>query len=389
MHRSWKSLLIAVLMLAIYGVGVYTAEDVMGRLFPKPSAAQSGKGRPTPSGLGRILPKDDIINIGGIPGDRIKTLYVTANKTVQKGEPLVEFASRDERQHELELATRQVAVAEARLKEIDAAEKAKLADLDVQATKAKGASELKVKVEDIQLPSVEEAYKYANDLLSSLRSLDPTRATVAAQDMQKAVTEASAAKARLDAAVASRDAARRQASLDKESFTKARAAAEAEFALSRTALSLPVLREQQRLAKLRYDRALLTADSDGRVLRVLAREGSTVGQEPILQLTSSNKLVVLAEVYVDAIKELSAWVAQGKGVQATMESAALEAPLRGTLVNAGAIAPIVARNSVTGFSPRADADRRIIEVRIELDDESSERAKKYVGLEVNVKFLQP
>jgi HlyD family secretion protein len=389
MHRGWTTLLLAALTLAAYGVGVYTGNPLR-RWEPPPGPDGRQVIEPVYlAGSGRVQPADDILYIGGIPGDRIKTLFVKVNDRVAKGMPLVEFASRAERERELELASRQVANAKARLDLLADSRRKKLAELKQQAVKAAFANELKVRLDEIQMPAAREGAKYAAELLAGLRSLDPTRALVVAQDMQKAVVEAASARARSDSAAASLEAARRQAELDRQVFAASAESVEAEFELSRVSLALPVLEEQQRLAELRYQRGRIVADSDARVLRVLGREGGAVGQEPILQLTTTEEMVVIAEVDVASVKRLSGWVETGRPVRATMKTEAFEGELTGTVKAEGAIAPGVARNAVGGFSPRADADRRVVEVRVELDRESSEKVAKFVGLEVNVKFHKP
>ena len=64
---------------------------------------------------------------------------------------------------------------------------------------------------------------------------------------------------------------------------------------------------------------------------------------------------------------------------ATVTSAALEHPLSGEVTSIGRT---VARNSVFELNPAADADHRVLEVRIRLDPDPL--AARYINMQVNV-----
>ena len=52
------------------------------------------------------------------------------------------------------------------------------------------------------------------------------------------------------------------------------------------------------------------------------------------------------------------------------------------------VARVVIHNQLLSLNPRADQDRRIVKVRVLLDPESADRARKLIGLQVNV-LLKP
>lgn len=101
-------------------------------------------------------------------------------------------------------------------------------------------------------------------------------------------------------------------------------------------------------------------------------------------------MIAVAEVYATDVEVLRDWVAPGTSVEAEISGPALgRTILHGKLTSAAAIGRSVARNAAMGFSPRADSDRRVVEVRVELDEASSKQAALFVGLEVDVKFIAP
>jgi multidrug resistance efflux pump len=134
-------------------------------------------------------------------------------------------------------------------------------------------------------------------------------------------------------------------------------------------------------------RSQIKAPVAGTVLKIFHRVGDTTSHEPILQIAAGEGMVVVAEVYATKVHVLRDWLEKGKKVNAIVTSPALgEAKLKGTVNKEEDIAKGVARNMITGFNPRGDADRRVVEVRVALDKEAMDTASKYIGLDVEVTF---
>ncbi len=390
MPRAVLTSLLVVLILSVgFGLGMYSGSRLQ-RLFVSDTNDSTPVIRKhNPSGLGRIQPYHGLINIGGIPGDRISKLNVAINSRVKKGEELVVFASQAQRLSELKVATEQLAAALQQRARLNEAEKQKLTELRAQQARAKLGNDLKHELDLLQIPVAEQGFKLADDVLNGLRSLDPTRASVVAQDLQKAVFEQASAQAKLKAARLSAEAAKAQSQLDDKSIEASIAAVQAEFDLKRSALMIPVLEQQKLLAEERLNTASILAENDALVVRVLSQVGSTVGQEPIIQLADVSKMLVIAEVYVDDVPTLVDWVQTKKLVKVKISARSLPRVLNGTVSSLNQIDPIVMRNTLVGFSARSDTDRRIKEVRVDLDEESAKIAATAIGQQVDVMFEEP
>jgi HlyD family secretion protein len=63
--------------------------------------------------------------------------------------------------------------------------------------------------------------------------------------------------------------------------------------------------------------------------------------------------------------------------------------LRGSVSNASKISTVIAKNVLTPLGPREDADRRVVEVEVDLDGASSKAAETFIGLQVRVRFEPP
>jgi HlyD family secretion protein len=115
------------------------------------------------------------------------------------------------------------------------------------------------------------------------------------------------------------------------------------------------------------------------------------GTQPILELAAGDPIVVVAEVYESDLDKLYNGLKKPEGVAAAVQARALEGsrtnPLTGH-VEPDQVARLVAHNQLLSLNPRADQDRRVVQVRVLLDPESAERARKFIGLQVDV-LLKP
>ncbi|MEN8160523.1 MAG: efflux RND transporter periplasmic adaptor subunit, partial [Myxococcota bacterium] len=112
---------------------------------------------------------------------------------------------------------------------------------------------------------------------------------------------------------------------------------------------------------------------DGQVLEIHAREGERVGPEGIAELGETTAMYAIAEVYEADIGRVRV------GQQARVTSPALPRALLGRVERIGLK---VGKKDVLSTDPVADADARVVEVEIRLDD--SEPAAALTNLRVDV-----
>jgi HlyD family secretion protein len=166
-------------------------------------------------------------------------------------------------------------------------------------------------------------------------------------------------------AVRKADQARLQAELDNAKKKLAR-----ETKLSRAVASSAAAVENLQLTVKAAQAALAAADAmvelstvlapqKGQVLYVHTRPGERVGVEGLVELGRTDKMYAVAEVYETDIIYVKA------GQKASIISPALPGPVSGTVENIGLK---VGRMDVLGMDPVAEADARVIEVGILLDD---------------------
>lgn len=188
--------------------------------------------------------------------------------------------------------------------------------------------------------------------------------------------------AKLDTyAVRKADQARLQAELE-----NAQNKLERERKLSRAVASSAASIENLELNVKAAQAALLAADAmvalstvlapqAGQVLEVQAGPGERIGVEGVVELGRTDRMYAVAEVYETDIIHVRS------GQQARIASPALAAPIFGTVESIGLK---VGRMDVLGMDPVAQADARVIEVRILLADSAAVSHLTNLQVEVEI-----
>jgi len=208
--------------------------------------------------------------------------------------------------------------------------------------------------------------------LERMRGLT-TRNAVAQQQFDHQETTVRRANAELRSASADLAQAKASEQIDLMASRARLDAARANLARVRASLRVESLRKEVALAAVRLERTIIRAPSAGRILKIHARAGEATAGGPILEMGDTAQMYVLAEVYETDIGLVRI------GQRATATSRALSNELTGTVERLGTI---ILRNRVFDIDPGADVDRRVIEVRIRLDD--SRTAAGLVNLQVAV-----
>jgi HlyD family secretion protein len=109
------------------------------------------------------------------------------------------------------------------------------------------------------------------------------------------------------------------------------------------------------------------------VLQVLTRPGEVIAQRPVLRLGDTSQMVAVCEVY-----ETQVWAVE-PNQPATITSRALASPLNGRVTFVG---QMVAKNEMFSLDPTRAADNRVVQVRVDVDED--EQAARLVNLQVDV-----
>lgn len=368
------------------------ATDLAGRLFggnaaPSRTAGSAAGESQTnvvhPVGaMGRIQPADGLVRVAALAGERLGELFVHEGDVVERGAPLARLDSHTLRKLEVEALAARIAEATERR----AAEEA-LCDARIVAAESAVArveaqqTDIDAQQDQIEFlkASVATAEKDA-ERLSGLSEELVSQREREHQDLavRQAKAELRAAESLLEKLTVGRQVGLAAANADLQAARAAK-----QQTLSQIPLSS--LNKQLDAANENLARTTIVAPSAGTVLKVHAREGELLGATPILEMANLDRLVIVAEVYETDVKRLAL------GQRAKITSRALPSPhdrdgLRGTVARIG---QMVASAGLSSLDPTAAVDRRVVEVRIELEEAASRIAARWIGLQVDVEFAAP
>ena len=321
----------------------------------------SNEFRPTVvAALARIEPSSEIIDVATAVIDSVKLLNVKEGETVKKGQTLAFLDSFDERRAERDHVAAKLAEAERLLaaeKEVGAS---RIAAAEIRLHRAQSIYPLRIEAEKARVRSIEAALSNNRDILatrsklklkdfSSRRAVDNQMTTVrqSEEDLITARVEVKRLEFEFE--------------VDRREALNARVQAEADLARASAAVGLEALRYQLASAEQGVQRAIVKAPIAGQILEILIRPGERTETKPILKMGDTRVMHAVAEIYETEIKHVKL------GQPARVESPALTRPLTGRVVD---INRIISKNDVLNVDPAADADARIVEVRIELEPDA-------------------
>ena len=324
----------------------------------------SNEFRPTVvAALARIEPSSEIIDVATAMReliDSVKLLNVKEGETVKKGQTLAFLDSFDERRAERDHVAAKLAEAERLLaaeKEVGAS---RIAAAEIRLHRAQSIYPLRIEAEKARVRSIEAALSNNRDILatrsklklkdfSSRRAVDNQMTTVrqSEEDLITARVEVKRLEFEFE--------------VDRREALNARVQAEADLARASAAVGLEALRYQLASAEQGVQRAIVKAPIAGQILEILIRPGERTETKPILKMGDTRVMHAVAEIYETEIKHVKL------GQPARVESPALTRPLTGRVVD---INRIISKNDVLNVDPAADADARIVEVRIELEPDA-------------------
>jgi HlyD family secretion protein len=387
------SLLLCGASLAAGGAAVYSLHrlDSTATRTAQPPADTDARSL---SALGQVQPAGGVIAIYGPPGDRILKFAepLHPGQTVKAGAPLVILESQKARQKALALAEAQLNQARQQRQAIRNAADAKLEEWETETSELDNRKKEDLAVQDARIRVLRAQAAEARTQLGRLEGLSGQR--VSPTEVEQARLAADVARGQLEAAQAVRtqteNTYRRQSKLAQ--VKKKGILAERDQALQQ--VPVEAAEQSQRLAQLRLDECTLKVPEkvvSATVLRVPGHAGEVTGTQPIVELAADEAIVVVAEVYESDLDRLYNGLKKPGGVSAALQARALEGsrtnPLTGH-VEPDQVARLVIHNQLLSLNPRADQDRRVVQVRVLLDSESAERARKFIGLQVDV-LLKP
>jgi HlyD family secretion protein len=119
---------------------------------------------------------------------------------------------------------------------------------------------------------------------------------------------------------------------------------------------------------------------NGQILKIHAKAGENIGSDGIVELGQTDRMVVTAEVYESDISKVKV----GQKATIVSDSNAFEGEIQGTVSQVGLQ---IGRKDALSTDPAADVDARVVEVKIRLNPDDSDRVAGLTNSKVIVKIL--
>ncbi len=123
----------------------------------------------------------------------------------------------------------------------------------------------------------------------------------------------------------------------------------------------------------------LKSPIDGIVLQILVREGERPNSSGVLNVGANQLMEALIEVYESDIDRVQI----GQVVNLISENGGFNGSLSGQV---SLISPQVRQRRVLSTDPTGDADSRVVEVRVKLDNSSAKKVSQLTGMKVIARF---
>lgn len=302
-------------------------------------------------GLGKLLPRGDVTSVAppfGSSDARIQSIVVAEGDRVEEGQLLATLDNEANlraaiRNAEATLAARQAALVQTRN-----SVSASLAETRASLERARAA-----------LESARAEFERTRTLF------ERGYATNATLDQKRSARDQAANEViRLEATLARFDSA------DIEE--------QADVAVARS--NVETARADLERARQDLARALVTAPVSGTVLSIDVRPGERPGQAGIMEIGNIDQMQVEIEIYqTDIAKVLP-------GAPVTITAEALPSPLTGTVSKIGLE---IGTQELIDPSPAASTNARVVKVTADLDEESSQAARRFTNLQVVARIGRP
>ncbi|MDY6898383.1 MAG: ABC exporter membrane fusion protein [Cyanobacteriota bacterium] len=380
---KWRLIIATSIALATAIVSLYSYLRFRPNILTEesPTPVDTTPARVAITALGRIEPEGKVIQLSApnsVNGSRVEKLFVNEGSKVKIGQIVALLDGYTRATVNVQQALDQVRVAQAKLAQIQAG--AKQGDIDAQrATVARLQSQLQGEIAtgnatiarlQAELDNAQTEYNRYQKLYKqgAVSASIADSKSLQVSTLQQQVNEAQAtlnrsvntlqdqireAKARLDSIKEVRPQDLQLAQAEVKSATSAVEQAKAEQELS-----------------------ILKSPITGTVLKINTKPGEIVSSQGIMEIGKTNQMYVVAEVYQTDIKKVRL------GQKAIISSTALPRKFKGTVTEIGLL---VDRQRILNINPGADTDRRIVEVKIRIDElEDNKLIMGLTNLQVDV-----
>jgi HlyD family secretion protein len=330
--------------------------------------------------LGRLEPQGEITRLSApnsLEGSRIEQLSIKEGDFVKAGQVVAILDSQASRLATLKQAQSNVTTAQAQLAKVLAgaksgdvnAQKANLIRLNADLNGGVATQEADIRRIEADLQNAQiERDRYQNlNREGAVSKSEFDGKQLRFEMVQNQLSQSRATLARLITTVA---AQKKEAQATLDSISEVRPV---DVQVARSQVDSAVRAVEKARADL--DLTYIRAPFDGKVLDVNVRAGEIIGSEGIATLGKTDQMYVVAEVYETDI------AAVRTGQNTVVTSSAFPGQLVGTVTEIG---QQVKKQGIFDVNPLANSDFKVVEVKVRLNPQSSQKVASFSNLQVQV-----
>jgi HlyD family secretion protein len=329
--------------------------------------------------LGRLEPEAEVIRLAAplsLDGDRVAQVLVKEGDRVQAKQVVAILDSRDRLQDALRQAQEQVRVAQSKLAQVKAGAKSGEI-LAQQATVNQVQAQLRGELETQKATIARWQSETRTARAEYQRFLKLyQQGAVAASELDSKRLAAETAQSQLNEA---------QAAFNRTNQTLQAQVRQAQATLSQIAEVRPVDVQAaqtevesaiaaQKQAQTDLAQTYIRAPMSGQILKIHTKPGEKISSDGIADLGQTERMVAVAEVYQTDIDKIRV------GQPAVITGEAFTGELRGTVALIGRQ---VLRQNTFSNQPGENLDRRVVEVKIRLNPQDSQKVSGLTNLQVD------
>ncbi len=357
--------------------------------------------------LGRLEPKGEVIKVSAPSsaqgmGARVDKILVKEGQLVSVGQVIAILDNRDRTAAALDGAKQQVEVARANLAKVKAG--AQTGEIEAQqATIKRLQAQLsgEIKANNATIAGLQAELQGQNETLQATVARTEAEQSNAQGDLQRyqdlynsgAISAQELERRRLSAVTTteqvneSQATRRERVSTIQQQLIEARAIKESAIATSTQQINearatlnkiVEVRPVDVQIAQAQVNSALsgvkqfqadlaltyVTAPQSGEIMKIHTRAGENVSTDGIVELGKTDSMLVVAEVLEEDIGKIRL----GQKATITSDNRAFNGELKGTVVEVGRL---IGKQDIIDNDPSADVDARVVEVKINLNSQSS------------------
>jgi HlyD family secretion protein len=379
----------------VVGVALFTlfSAGASYYVFSQRSLTLAQAPTPTPSiapvtsvvALGRIEPKGEIIrlSVANAQDSRVEQLLVRAGDRVEAGQVIAMLQGLDRRQAALTAAEQNVAIAQARLAQVQsgdaktselAAQQANIGRLEAQLRAETTEREAAIARVQIDLLNAETTYeRYQKLYQSGATSL--AEMETAQKNLEAVRTQLTIAQAQLDNTTST---LQRQIQQEQYQLSNLSEVRPADVQVAQAELNYALTQVEK--AKAELDDLYVRAPIAGQILKINTRIGEQVNlNEGIVELGQTDQMYAIAEVYETDISKIQI----GQSATIVSENGGFPGAVYGSVEQIGLQ---IGKNNILDSDPAATQDARVVEVRIRINPEDTLTVAGLSNMQVRVRI---